>query len=524
MSAASHTRRAVNGMVSSDDHLATSAGVAMLVHGGSAADAAVAANAVLAVTAPHACGLGGDLFALVHHGDVSPASLLAVGRSGAGADADRLRAEGAATMPLHGDVRSVTTPGCVDGWLALLARFGRLPVDQVLAPAIRLAAGGFPPSRELSAAATLLADDDRRAGLSGPGGSPLHRVSRPGVARQLAIVAAEGRDGFYGGEFAAGVVEATAGELTADDLRRSHADWVEPISTRAWGVELWGPPPVSQAYVGLSAWWMTEGLPLPGDPDDPAWPHLLVEAIRQSAVDRPDVLHEGADAAALLAGARLGARRAAISADRAARLPQPSSTGSTTYLCAADGDGMAVSLIQSNASAFGSHIEVPGTGIFLQNRGIGFSLQPGHPAEYGPGRRPPHTLAPFLVTDDRGGLRAVLGTRGADAQPQVVLQLLARLVVGASSPGAAVSAPRWVVASREGTAFDTWRRGQPAVVKLEASAPPQWEPGLVARGHEVVVADPRDTSFGFAHVIVADHGVLVAAADPRASVGAAAGC
>jgi gamma-glutamyltranspeptidase / glutathione hydrolase len=521
---ASHTRQAVNGMVSSDDHLATAAGVAMLVAGGSAADAALAANAVLAVTAPHACGLGGDLLALVHHGGVAPVALLAVGRSGSGADPDQLRADGVTAMPTHGDVRSVTVPGCVDGWFALHRRFGRLELDRVLAPAIRLASGGFPASRELSAAATLLPDGALVGERIGATTSSLGLLRRIGLARQLEVIADKGRAGFYDGEFGAGLIELAAGELTAEDLRRSHVDWVDAISTRAWGAELWGPPPVSQAYVGLSAWWMTEGLPLPDDPGDPRWPHLLIEAVRQSAFDRLDVLHEGADPASLLGGARLGSRRAHIDVDRAADLVDRPTEGSTTYLCAADGDGMAVSLIQSNAAAFGSHLLVPGTDVFLQNRGIGFSLDPGHPAEYGPGRRPPHTLAPFLVTDDRGGLRAVLGTRGADAQPQVALQLLARLVIGAASPGAAVGAGRWIVASPGGTGFQTWSDRGSGVVKLEAHAPPSWEAGLRSRGHEVVVAGAGDPTFGFAHVITAETGLLVGAADPRSMVGSVSGC
>lgn len=525
MIGASGTRRSVHGMVSSDDHLATTAGVSMLLAGGSAVDAAIAANAVLSVTAPHACGLGGDLFALAHQGTGAPHALMAAGRAGSGADPDRLRAEGATRMPMHGDIRSVTVPGCVDGWLALHARFGRLGLDNVLAPAIRYAAEGFPPSAELSFASRAIADVAGAEDLLDGSGSPMRRglMHRPGVARQLEAIVAGGRRGFYHGQFGAGLLELGAGELTEQDLARDQAEWVTPITAHAWGVDLWAPPPVSQAYVALSAWWMTEGLPLPDDPASPAWPHLLAEAVRQSAFDRLDVLHEGADGRELLSPERLTARRDRISADHSSTLSHPASGGSTTYLCAVDDDGMAVSLIQSNASSFGSHLVVPGTGVFLQNRGLGFSLEPGHPAEYGPGRRPPHTLSPYLVTDAAGQLLAVMGTRGADAQPQVVLQLLSRMLCHGASPGSALRAARWLVTGKDDTPFGTWDRPSRGVVKLEAHAPDGWAEGLRARGHDVVLAEPRDPAFGSAHIIRVDEGVFVGAADPRSATAATSG-
>jgi gamma-glutamyltranspeptidase/glutathione hydrolase len=190
------------------------------------------------------------------------------------------------------------------------------------------------------------------------------------------------------------------------------------------------------------------------------------------------------------------------------------------YLCAADRDGMAVSLIQSNAHEFGCRVAVPGTGVLLHNRGIGFSLEAGHPAEYAPGRQPPHTLAPALVTRPDGTLRAVLGTMGGDSQPQVVLQLLARLLGGGASPGDAIEAPRLVLRSRAGSGFDTWRTAD-QVVRIEAHAPPDWSAGLAERGHDVDVVDFDPAGFGHAHVIerTAD-GTWAGADDPRAMSGA----
>src|SRR4051794_17406650 len=220
-------------MVSSADHVATGAGVAMLRAGGSAADAAIAANAVLAVTWPQHCGPGGDLFALVHvAGGDEPAALNASGRAGSGADAERLRAEGEIAMPAHGDIRAVTVPGCVDGWIALHERFGRLELADVLEPARGLAAEGFAASPTLVAAAEALPVGDAAASsadevaalrrLTRPGAA----LRRPGLARALAAITRDGRSGFYEGPFGEGLVAAGDGEFSRTDLERPGADWV----------------------------------------------------------------------------------------------------------------------------------------------------------------------------------------------------------------------------------------------------------------------------------------------------------
>ncbi|WP_449061316.1 gamma-glutamyltransferase [Planomonospora algeriensis] len=206
--------------------------------------------------------------------------------------------------------------------------------------------------------------------------------------------------------------------------------------------------------------------------------------------------------------------------DRRAELRGLAAPGDTTYLCAVDGDGMGVSLIQSNAAGFGSLLFEPRTGINLHNRGIGFSLVPGHPAEYGPGRRPPHTLLPALVTRPDGSLRSVGGTMGGDGQPQIMLQLLTRLLLHGREPGEAVAAPRWRLGTG-GTGFDTWNAPDEVVVEVEEGGP--WGEGLARRGHPVA-ALPYGSAFGHAHLIdVLPSGVLAGAADPRSVIGAAAG-
>jgi gamma-glutamyltranspeptidase/glutathione hydrolase len=513
-------------MVASADHLASEAGLAAMTAGGNAVDGAIAANAVLAVTSPHLCGLGGDLFALVHTAPGPPVALNAAGRAGSGADPDRLRAQGHTGMPYHHDIRSVTVPGCVDGWLALHERFGRMPLADVLASAVHYADHGFPASATLvgsvarlpapaaaAPAALALAAQAKRTG---------DLVRRPGVATALRAVAADGRAGFYGGAFGAGLLALGAGEYTEADLATPLADWVEPLGVATWGHDIWTIPPSSQGYLTIAAAWIAEGLPLPSDPADPAWAHLLIEAAIAAGHDRVDVLSDTADGPALVAPSRLAPRRAAIRPDRASTVAAPAGAGDTTYLCVVDGDGNGVSLIQSNASGFGSGLFEPTTGINLHNRGLGFSLVAGHPAEYRPGHRPPHTLAPALVTRPDGRLAAVLGSQGGDGQPQVLLQVLARLLHAGQSPAEAIGSARWVLAG-SAKGFDTWSMPS-RTVAVEANAPPSWYEGLTARGHDVVTLDAFGHQFGHANLIVAaTGGGLAGAADPRSRAGSASG-
>lgn len=467
----------------------------MLHRGGNAVDAALAANAVLSVTAPHLCGMGGDLFALVHDGSVK--ALNASGRAGSGASASDLRREGSHVMPRFGDIRSVPVPGCVDGWLALHSSYSKLPLEQLLAPAILLAEQGFPPS-------PLLEPRLPDVPLEMVGGL----VLRPGVARTLRAISAEGRDGFYGGEFGRGLLELGQGEYDESDLERSNADWVEPLAVDAFGHRVWSMPPNSQGYLLLLALGIVDGLDLPDDPDDPLWAHLLIEASRAAGYDRPELLHEHAVAPL----EDVTRRRAMVDPSTRMDVRSLGSPGGTTYLCAVDGDGLGVSLIQSNALGFGSQLWEPRTGINLQNRGIGFSLEEGHPAEYGPGRRPPHTLVPAIVSRPDGSLRTVIGSMGGDAQPQILLQLLTRLLRHGQDAATVIGAPRWRLAT-EGSGFDTWQ--SPVHVALEAGTP--WAEGLSSKGHDVRFA-PYSGAFGHAQLIDVEAG---AAADPRTLIGAA---
>ena len=507
--------------MASADQLASRAGDLIFERGGNAVDAAIATNAAIAVTGPHLCGMGGDLFALIHTPD-GVVALNSSGRSGSGSDAEALRAEGFADMPFRHDIRSVTVPGCVDGWMALHQRFGSLPMAELLAPAIDLAERGFPASALLAGSAQRL-DTAGREQLGELFQQARHTgaiVRRPGAGRALRAIAAEGRDGFYGGEFGAGLIELGDGHFTVDDLGSHQAEWVTPLTAAMFGVDVHTIGPNSQGYLTLGGGIVADDLDLPDDLDDPRWPHLLIEAAKLAGFDRPDALHEHADGNVLLSTIR--ARRDQLDTERASDYRVHTGAGDTTYLCTAEVGGLAVSLIQSNASGFGSWLAEPNTGINLHNRGLGFNLIPGHPAGYGPGRRPPHTLSPALATrgDD---LVSVFGTMGGDAQPQILLQVAARLFRHGQSPAAAINAPRWAL-SGPSTGFDTWTAPDGQIVDVEGHAPESWADGLAHRGHRVNQLPEYASDFGHAHAIVLDrNGVLAGAADPRARVSSVAG-
>jgi len=497
----------------------------MLDRGGNAIDAVIAAGAAMAVTSPHMCGLGGDLFAVVARPGEEPIALNASGRAGTGADPDRFRAAGVTAMPFQHDIRVVTVPGCVDGFMSLHERFGSLGLSDVLTPAHRLADEGFPVSPTLAEESAALQDGVRR--LAFGQAEPLVRGRRlrvPGVARAIRAIVEFGRAGFYEGAAGRELLTLGRGEFTEDDLVRGNADWTEALTVAAFGRRLWTAPPNSQGYLALASAWIADAIGLPDDPADERWAFLLIEAARQAAFDRVAVLHEGADGERLISEARLRPRAAAVRDQASIDLADTYSDGGTTCVCAIDSAGTGVSLIMSNGADFGSHLVLPEHGIFLHNRGMGFSLQVGHRAEYGPGRRPPHTLTPLVVTDAQGRLDTVLGTMGADAQPQVLLQLMVRALVGGDEPAEALGAPRWVLSRDHPTGFHIWELDGPPIVRLEHDAPATWKDGLRRRGYQVREARPGDHTFGHAQLIrVTDDGLLCGAADPRSGDGACIG-
>jgi gamma-glutamyltranspeptidase/glutathione hydrolase len=365
-------------------------------------------------------------------------------------------------------------------------------------------------------------------------------VRVPGIARTLRAVGRDGRDGFYGGEFGRGLRELGRGHFAPADFATSAAEWCAPLRAAAWGHDLWTVPPPSQGYLTLAGASVAEAAGLGDDPGDPRWAHLLVESLRAVGHDRPDVLFDGADGTALLDPDRLAAAVARVTGDRAAPpdvAPGHGSTappvtrlgdGDTTHLCAMDADGLGISLTQSNALDFGAHLVEPTTGIFLHNRGVGFSLVEGHRAEAGPGRRPPHTLSPMLVTAPDGALTHLVGAMGGDSQPQIIVQLLARLLHSGQDPATAIAAPRLTLDAPSAGPFRLWW-GEDLTVVVESDAPTGWNDGLATRGHRVRAIRAFDpVAVGCAQIVsVQGDGAggrsLVAASDPRSPEGAAIG-
>ncbi|TDC46376.1 gamma-glutamyltranspeptidase [Jiangella ureilytica] len=517
------------GVVATPHTLSTRAGVQILQAGGNAVDAAIAACAVQGVVAPETCGIGGDLFALVHRpGDAAPLTLNASGRAGSGVDAAALRAAGHHEIP-RGDAGAIPVPGCVDGWAELSSRLGRLGLAASLAPAIRLADEGFPASDDLVAAfranaAELAGAEAARPMLAARGAGST--VVRPQLAATLRLVAEGGRAAFYEGTPGRAVTEAVGGAITADDLRRSQADWVEPLSADVWGATGWTVPPNSQGYLAVGACAVLERLGWTDDPGDPQSWHLQIEAHRALAAERDSVVVDPdrmpVDAGRLLDPARLDA--VAASVDPAAardRHPAALAAGGTAYLCVVDGAGMGVSLIQSNFHGIGSLVGAGSAGFLLHDRGRGFTLVEGHPGELAPGRRPLHTLSPTLWT--RGSrLAMILGTRGGHVQPQLVQQV-ATFVLGAGlDPDEAQARPRWTVEPAPGAL------GMPAPsgsrVRVEPDVPARVVDGLRRRGHRVTPVEGPQSGWGPVSVIRIDDraGWRLSARDPRVATTAVA--
>lgn len=514
-----------DGAAVSPHTLSTNAALEVLSRGGSAVDAAIALNAVQGVVAPETCGIGGDLFALVHDdGEVS--ALNSSGRAGSRVSAEALRADGHTVVPARHPA-GVTVPGCVAGWFALHERFGRLPMSDLLQRATDLAREGFPASTEYAAAAGHLAPFLREhaegAQILQQGRPPLRgeRVVRPNLARTLDAIGRDGPAAFYRGPVAESITAAVGGLVTGEDLEAHTPDWITPLSTDVFGATAWTIPPNSQGYLTLATLRIFESLLDRIDPDDPSWTHLLIESYRVVAQERDDVVADPDTAPLapdrLLDPERLTALASDVSPDRATARRRPTwKPGGTMYGCVVDGAGMAVSLIESNFHGIGSGLGAGDSGFVLHDRGRGFDLRPGHPNELTAGRRPLHTLSPTMWTEgDR--LRAVLGTRGGHQQPQLLAQVAALAFGAGRSPAAAQSHPRWTIADLSD--IDTR-----SAVEIEGAAPQAVVDGLLARGHEVRIRPNRMGGWGPVSLIeVGPDGLRTAAADPRVDT-ASAGC
>lgn len=501
-------------MVAASQPLAAQAGLEMLHKGGNAVDAAIAAAMVLTVVEPTGCGIGSDAFAIVWDGKQLQ-GLNASGRAPTAWTPDYF--SGQSTMPQRG-WDAVTVPGAVSAWVALSERYGKLPFQALAEPAIRYAREGFQVTpiiaEQWRQGAALLKDQPGFADCFLFDGEPPRagqHIRLPRHADTLELIAATRGEAFYRGALAeamaADAMQHGAG-LSVADLAAHKVDWIDTLSIPFAGAHVHELPPNGQGIATLSALGILEALGVGDDPvDSPATMHRVLEAMKLGLADLAqhitDEDHMRVQAAHLLAPQYLR-ERAELVGERAGDpgygSPKP---GGTVYLCAADSDGMMVSFIQSNYMGFGSGVVVPGTGISLQNRGAGFSLDPDHVNVVAPGKRPFHTIIPGFVTKADGSPLMAFGLMGGPMQAQGHVQMMLRILRYKQNPQAAADAPRW--------RLEGGKR-----VSVECSFDPETVKALQALGHDISVQTLNGMfAFGGAQMILRTSDGYVGGTDPR---------
>jgi gamma-glutamyltranspeptidase/glutathione hydrolase len=530
---------ASRGMVATSHALATGAGLDALRRGGSAADAAIAANAVLCVVYPHMAGLGGDGFWLCHHAAGGRVQALnASGPAAHLATRDWYREQGHTdAIPTRGGLAALTVPGAVDGWCEAHERFGRLPWDTLFADAIHLARHGIPVSRSL---ADWLVEDvpvlrrhERTAEQLLPGGRAMRQGDQfvlHDLAATFEQLATEGPRWFYDGVFAerfCAAVEDEGSPLRADDLHAFHAEWVEPISTTYRNVEAYEFPPNTQGFAALAILNLVEGYDVARLGDGTAdYFHHLAEAVKLSFADRnawltdPRAVDIPVDR--LIAKDYADERRRLIDPEHAMVMEEvepgiafdrgafrhTAVGGDTVAFCAVDDDGLAVSVIQSVYHDFGAGFLAGDTGVIPQNRGSFFSLEDDHPNRLDPGKRTFHTLIPAMLLRD-GRPYLAYGTMGGEGQPQTHAAIVTRLVDFGYDVQQAIEAPRWLMGRTWGAeSQDLW---------LEGRVPDEVTRELDRRGQPVKHVARWNDNMGHAQAIRIHHdrGLLEGGADPR---------
>ncbi|MFV2099494.1 gamma-glutamyltransferase family protein [Micromonospora sp. LOL_024] len=508
--------------VATSQPLAAAAGLAVLRRGGNAVDAALATAITLTVVQPPSNDIGGDLFAIVWDGHRlyglnasgrSPAALtrdlVLTATGGRGAEpADALGGAQAAgrALPARGWL-PVTVPGVPAGWRDLHDRFGSVPFADLFVDAIGYAEQGHPVStataaawaRAVAAHADLVGPEyPEFARVFAPGGRAPRAGQRwrnPDAARTLRLIAQSRAEDFYLGRIASALADhaaRTGGLLTADDLASHASTWVDPVSVRYRGHEVWELPPNGQGLAALLALGILNGFE-PGEPT--RWTHRKIEAVKLGFADAhaqvADPDRTPVPVAALLAPGYLAQRRKAVTEAATDPVAGEPERGGTVYLCTADANGMMVSLIQSTYLSFGSHVVLPGYGFALQNRGLGFRLDADHPNVVGPGKRPYHTIIPGFLTR-QGAPVGPFGVMGGHMQPQGHVQLISATVDAGLDPQAALDAPRWY-----------WHAGRSLLVEEQFATGPGGAAliaDLRSRGHELAVA-PEPSVFGYGQAI-----------------------
>jgi gamma-glutamyltranspeptidase / glutathione hydrolase len=499
-------------VVATSQPLAAQAGIGMLARGGNAVDAALAAAITLTVVEPTSNGIGSDAFAMIWDGK-DLLGLNGSGRSPGSWSPDRFA--GRASMPQLG-WDAVTVPGAVDMWSTLSRNLGKLPFQDLFEPAIRYASLGFIVSpvtaAKWSEAPALYRDFPAFAAaflINGRAPRPGELFRSPDLTSTLNMLAKTHGESFYRGELAEKMVSYsrdTGGCLSAYDLSEHFTQWVKPLSQSWNGIDLHELPPNGQGLTVLIAMGILKQLSIEQYPvDSPESLHLQIEAMKKAfsvaiaLIADPAWMKE--QPSALLNDAFLKECADDIRMDRAAF---PSGTiphdGGTVYLTTADEQGMIVSYIQSNYKGFGSGIVIPGTGISLQNRGAGFTMEEGHPNQVAGGKRPYHTIIPGFVMKDGSPLMS-FGVMGAHMQAQGHIQMMVRIFAGHQNPQTAADAPRWYI-SEDGR------------LCLERGFSKEVRDSLKKRGH-ILIEDAPTSLFGGAQIIYRMDDGYCAASDPR---------
>ncbi len=517
-----HASRSVvhapHGMAATSQPLATQIALGILQSGGSAVDAAIAANAALGLMEPTGCGIGGDLFAIVWDAEKGELTgLNASGRAPQLMTIDYFREQGLEAIPPYGPL-PVSVPGAVDGWFELHRRYGRLPMKQVLAPAIAYARNGFPVSEViayyLALSATRLAAYPGFAETFMPDGA-MPRAGEvfrnPRLARTYEMLATDGRDAFYKGEIARRIdayMREHDGLLRYDDLAAHASEWIAPVSTNYRGWDIYELPPNGQGIAALQILNILEGFDLAAMGfGSAAYVHVLVEAKKLAFEDRAryyaDMEFVDVPVERLISKEYAQERRKLIDPRRAAtEFPAGEArldTGDTIYLSVADRDGSMVSLIQSNYRGMGSGMTPGDLGFVLQDRAELFSLDPEHANALAPGKRPFHTIIPAFVMKD-GKPYISFGVMGGAMQPQGHAQIIVNMVDFGMNLQEAGDAAR---VNHDGSSEPTGSvMSDGGVLYLESGFSAATQSALQAKGHTL---GESNGSFGGYQAILRDH-------------------
>lgn len=515
-----------NGAAATSQPLATQVAISILQQGGSAVDAAIAANATLGLVEPTGSGMGGDLFALIWDPKAQKVvGLNASGRAPKGQTLDDLvkRLGPAKMIPSHGSL-SVTVPGAVAGWVELHKKYGKLPLDKVLAPAIAYANDGFPLSpfiakgwaanfRRFDQMGSVIEElDNAKKTFLIDGKAPVagQIFRNPDLAKSLSLVAKGGHDAYYKGPIAKTIdayMKRIGGPLRYEDFADFKAQWVEPISTNYRGYDVWQIPPNGQGLATLQMLNILEGYDLKSMGHNSAdFIHVSVEAKKLAFADRSrwyaDQEFVKLPISTLISKDYAAKRRAQIDMKKAGApetgiMPE---SHDTIFLSTADKDGLMVALIQSNYRGMGSGLVPDGLGFMLQDRGEQFALDPKHPNVYAPGKRPFHTIIPGFVTKDNQPF-AAYGVMGGGMQPQGHTQVLVNMIDFGMNVQEAGDAARW---QHEGSPEPTGEAGEGVgIVYVEQGVSPAVIEELKKRGHKVEVKP--GLHYGSYEAIVRDH-------------------